>query len=182
MRHARGLGWALLWALPVVVADQVLKGLVTRALTAGESHVLVPGVLRLTYTENPAAAFGLFGNLPPTIFIALILTVLGIFLVLAWPFLHARIGIAVTALVLGGAVGNLVDRITRHYVVDYLQFPFQLHVGGRLLMWPVFNLADICVVIGIGLLILLLFRSERRAEPVPVPATTPVDPSGGSTI
>jgi len=136
--------------------------------------VLVPGVLRLTYTENPAAAFGLFGHLPPALFISLIFIVLGVFLLLVWPFLGARAGVASAALVLGGAVGNLVDRLTRQYVIDYLQFPFRLTLGDRTLMWPVFNLADICVVAGIGLLVLLIFRVERR--PAPVPA----EPPGGA--
>ncbi len=171
--HARGLLWALLWALPVLTADQAIKGLVARTLSAGESPVLVPGVLRLTYTENPAAAFGLFGHLPPALFISLIFVVVGVFVLLVWPFMSIRAGVMSAALVLGGAAGNLVDRLTRHFVIDYLQFPFKLTLGDRTLMWPVFNLADVCVVVGIGLLVLLIFRVERQSAPAPA------NPPGG---
>ena len=171
--HAKSLRWALLGALPVVVVDQILKGLVTRFLVVGESHVLVPGCLHLYRSENPAAAFGLFGPLPPPVFAVLILAVLGVFLTLVWPCLRWRVGIVTTALVLGGALGNLADRVTRHYVVDYLLIPVQLRFGGRIYMWPVFNLADICVVIGIGLLVMLLFRREQPAPSPEVPSPQP---------
>lgn len=182
MTRARGLLWAVAWALPVVAADQVIKGLVLRAFPAGGSHLLVPGVLELSVSRNHAAAFGLFSTLRHGYLIALVIAVLGIFVVLAWPYLTNRVGVVMAALVLGGALGNLVDRIVRTYVVDYLQLLFQFTIRGRAWMWPVFNLADICVVSGVGLLIILLFRSERRSAPAPAdtPVTEPADPSGGN--
>lgn len=177
MTRARGLMWALCGALPVIAADQVIKGLVSRMYLAGESPILVPGCLTLSYSENPAAAFGLFGNLGSTAIIALIIVVLGVFVALAWPFLHTRAGVLMSALVLGGAVGNLADRIARHYVIDYLLIPIQIKIGQRSLMWPVFNLADVCVVIGVGLLVILLFRGECRPAPAE-PTTQPAPPGG----
>ncbi len=164
--------------MPVVVADQVIKGLVLRAHFADGSHILVPGVLELVLSRNSAAAFGLFGGVPPSVLIGLIIVVLGIFVVLAWPFLGSRVGVVMAALVLGGALGNLTDRILHRYVVDYLQLLIPFHVNGRTWLWPVFNLADICVVLGVGLLVILLFRGERRPSPVSAPADS-LEPPGG---
>jgi signal peptidase II len=174
MTRARGLGLACLAALPVVAADLAIKGLVVRALAPGGSRVvLLPDLLELIYSENRAAAFGLLRTLPPAAFPVLISIVLVIFLVLAWPFLQRATGVVLTALVLGGAIGNLVDRLRTHYVIDYIYF----HVGTRF-SWPVFNFADTCVVIGIGLLVLLLLRSEharaRAAATTPAPEETNV--------
>jgi signal peptidase II len=95
--------------------------------------------------------------------LTLIALVLVFFLYLIRPYLNLRAGRLAAVLVLGGAVGNLIDRIFRvndsgrHFVVDYLDF----HV------WPVFNLADTCVVIGVALLVLLVLRSERTRSDEP---------------
>lgn len=79
------------------------------------------------------------------------LVVLLIFLALIRPFLATRGGQCAAILVLGGAIGNVIDRINLGFVVDYVD----VHV------WPVFNFADVCVVCGVGILVLLILRAER---------------------
>lgn len=142
--RARGI----LNVIPLVIlvttlmADQVTKGLVVLNMDPGES-VPGSGLLRLTYVINTGSAFGLFPN--QTVFLILA-SFVGIGVLLLFyrthsfdsPLLYASLGLQ-----LGGAVGNLVDRLRLGYVVDFID------VGA----WPVFNLADSAIVVGlIGLL------------------------------
>lgn len=151
----RTLGLVAGLALLTAVVDQALKGLVLATLQ-GKSHALVPGLLYLTYRENHGVAFSALSHLPIGVLIGLNLLVLVLFIWLITPFLRSRAGQAAAVLVLGGALGNLYDRVTRQYVIDYLDFR----------VWPVFNLADACVVLGVGVLVVLLLRGDR---PVPTP-------------
>ncbi|MBO8141662.1 MAG: signal peptidase II [Firmicutes bacterium] len=128
--------------LAVVAADQATKWWVLERLAPGESVAVVPGFVYLTRIHNPGAAFGFFTHQP-----ALLSGVALFLLWLAWrnrQFIRrqpvgARIGIA---LGLGGASGNLIDRLFRGAVVDFID-P---------LIWPVFNLADACIVSGAAIL------------------------------
>lgn len=133
----------LLFACVFLVAvglDQLLKYLVVSRMSPGESARLIPGVLKITYSTNTGAAFGLFKGSGQLIFLAALVV-----LVLAggW-FLYARHRMDTWAfvamgLVLGGAVGNLIDRVFRGRVVDFLDLGW----------WPVFNVADIAIVAGV---------------------------------
>lgn len=165
------VGLALLLALLIAGVDQCVKGLVVRSLALNESLPIIPRLLELTHTHNTGSAFGLFRQAPPGILLGLSVLVLGCFLFLIKPYLTSRAGLAVTALVLGGAFGNMIDRLTRvemlpgaarHYVVDYIYF----HIGDAF-RWPVFNLADACVVVGVGLLIIVSLRQERGKVATP---------------
>ena len=126
-----------------LAADQAAKHLVAAAFHPGDSLPLVPGILHLTYVQNTGAAFGLFKG-QQLLFIGLSL------LVIAWiarQFLAVRpLPAAVAwayALVLGGAAGNLIDRLRFGYVVDFLDVR----------VWPVFNIGDSAITIGVALLI-----------------------------
>jgi len=126
-----------------VVADQLTKSLVAAAFAPGESLPLLSRVLHLTYVQNTGAAFGLFKG-QHALFIVLSL------LVIAWiirEFLTKR---ALSrpmgwgyALVLGGAIGNLIDRMRLRYVVDFIDIR----------VWPVFNVGDSAITIGVALLL-----------------------------
>lgn len=149
--HQKAAGMVILLAMLVAAADQGCKWLLVRHLMVGESSVLVPRVLELTYRQNRYAAFSALPSLSPTMLLAISLLVLVIFTVLIWPYLCRRTIFAAAVLVYGGAFGNLIDRVRLHYVVDYLDFR----------VWPVFNFADICVVVGVGLLMLGILRADR---------------------
>jgi signal peptidase II len=112
---------------------------------------LIPGVLHLTYTTNRGGAFGLFGN-APYLFLAATLVVCAAIVVASFNVTH-RVPAIGLGMVLGGALGNLTDRIVRGSgldgrVVDFIDFR----------VWPVFNFADAAIVIGAGLILLAGFR------------------------
>lgn len=138
-----------------MAADRVTKVLAERNLP-GHPVELIPGVLDLRYTTNPGGAFGLFGGIP-WLFVAITIGVIGVivFTSRSIPVLASAIGLG---LVLGGAVGNLIDRGIRGpgftgEVVDFVD----------LQIWPVFNLADSAIVIGAAILLISGFRRERRS-------------------
>jgi signal peptidase II len=112
---------------------------------------LIPGVLHLTYTTNPGGAFGVFGN-APYLFLAATLVVCVAIVVASLSVTHRTLAIGL-GMVLGGALGNLTDRIVRGdgldgRVIDFIDFR----------IWPVFNLADAAIVIGAGLILLAGLR------------------------
>ena len=138
--------------LVVFITDQVTKAWVRASLIEGASRPR-EGFLRITHVSNTGSAFGLFPN--QTLFL-LIASVVGIAVLLVFFRKQAGHGFMVRAslgLQLGGAAGNLVDRITLGKVTDFID------VGA----WPVFNLADASIVTGIVILAWLLFRSPRAA-------------------
>jgi signal peptidase II len=123
---------------------------------------LIPGVLQLRFTTNPGGAFGLFGNLS-VLFVAFSVVVIGV-VVLASRNLPGRASAFGLGLVLGGAAGNLTDRLIRGpglqgEVVDFIDF----HV------WPVFNAADSAIVIGALVLLFLGLRRQGAAPLRPPP-------------
>ncbi len=110
------------------------------------------GFWRMAYAENPGSAFGLFSTLPPHLrfgfFTAVTLVAIALILA-AYRRVHddQRLRQLAFALVLGGALGNFADRLARRYVIDFIDW------GWRHVRWPTFNLADVFVVIGVGLIL-----------------------------
>jgi signal peptidase II len=147
----------------LVIADQVTKAVVHRAMTLHESIPVIPSV-SLTYTRNPGAAFSLLADTNPTFRGWFFLVVSVVALTLITVFLRrvergdwwTLIGLS---LILGGAVGNLIDRIRHGEVIDFID----LYLGRY--HWPVFNLADSGITIGMVMLLghaLLQRRPEVR--------------------
>lgn len=144
----------LLIILLVIVADQISKYITVQYLKPLNTVPILEDVFSLTYVENRGAAFGIFQNQRWFLIILpiLIVSVAIIFLMRNRnESLLTRISLAV---ILGGAIGNLIDRIIRGYVVDMFQFTF--------IQFPVFNVADMAVVCGTVILALqLLFYQEK---------------------
>jgi len=153
-------------AAGVVVADRASKWLVAQNVGLHDSLTIIPGFLRLTHVENRGAAFGLFSDSPSEWKVAmLILSSLIALLVvsaLLWKNSHAM---TVTgfglALIMGGALGNLWDRLLEGHVTDFLDFS----LGGY--HWPAFNAADSAIVMGALLLVIeiLLTKPVEEKEP-----------------
>ena len=126
-----------------LAADQLTKFLTVRSFAPGESLPLLPSFLHLTYVQNTGAALGLFKG-QQALFVVASLLIIGW---LVWEFLTKRSMAATTvwgcALVLGGAIGNLIDRVRVGYVVDFID----------LRVWPVFNIGDSAITIGVALLV-----------------------------
>ena len=156
--HARAIGATLGCALIVAGADQLVKGLVTQTLMLNVPVPVISGVCNLTYRQNTGAAFSMFHTQPMAVLIAVNLIVLAIFMALVRPYLRQRLGIAAAALILGGGIGNVIDRFRLRYVVDYLDIRITPSYT-----WPTFNLADACVVVGVVLLMFVILHAERHA-------------------
>ena len=131
--------YAILAAV-LVALDQLVKYLVVQNIPLGEHVPFLPYLLDLTYVENTGAAFSLFSD--HTWILALISLVMSVLLALAvWkPLFRHPFGRTALALLLAGAVGNLIDRALQGYVVDMFHVLF--------MEFAVFNVADICVVVG----------------------------------
>ena len=136
----------------VLVVDQVSKALIRYALPIGESVPLIPGIVSLTHVRNPGAAFGIFPH-QRSIFlivsIAVILSIIYYYKRLEKVDRPITVGLG---LVLGGAIGNLIDRAFFIRVTDFIDFGF----------WPVFNIADSAIVVGVIVLSLILLSSVRQ--------------------
>lgn len=147
----------------VLAVDIVTKWIVQRTFRLGQSVEVVGDVFRLTFIMNPGAAFGLhLGPHSRIIFLLLALVALGILVVMYWTTPREdRFRLYAIALVCGGAIGNLIDRVrSARGVVDFLDF------GIGDVRWPIFNVADIAVTVGAALLaISLWFEEQRDARP-----------------
>ncbi len=150
------LSWPALLAAAAVVtgADQWIKALVTRAMPPGSSVPVIDGILSLTHVQNHGVAFGLMAGIPPIVTMLAALTLVVLLAYNKGRQLRSRMSAVGLALMAGGAVGNLLDRIRYGFVVDYID----VHV------WPVFNLADAAIVAGAGLVVLVLMRSGGGSE------------------
>jgi signal peptidase II len=165
LRSVLFLGLAVL----VVVLDQMTKRMAEDRLRGQRSVPLLDDILRLTYVENRGAAFGLLQD-QTTFFVLVGLLVIGViamsyrYLPRSGFMLHLALG-----LMLGGAIGNLVDRVRQGYVVDFVDF------GYRANWWPVFNVADSAIVIGVALMALNALSPTTEQQS---PASRAGDASG----
>jgi len=142
-------------AVVVFLLDRWTKTIVLHSFLPGESRVVIPHLLWWTYVQNTHGAFGMFGN-SPVLLIVLALLVLAIF---TYAFRDAvrrsQLVRIAFGMIVGGAIGNIVDRFQHRWVVDFIDFRT---------IWPnVFNVADACITVGVGLLVLSQLVRERRA-------------------
>lgn len=146
----------ILCALVIVLLDQSLKTWVTHSLSRGQSRPIFPDVLHISLVHNTGTAFGLFQD-ANLFFIFLSIAVMIYLLFLVRNAAHARQSVhdwLPLILLLGGAGGNLTDRIRLGYVVDFIDIR----------VWPVFNLADSCISVGIVWLLWKSVLSHEGAE------------------
>jgi signal peptidase II len=140
----------LIVALFVVVCDQASKALVVAQMYPGE-RIEIFSLLSLERTSNSGIAFGLAGHVPSLVLILVAAAIVVVLLLLGTQMKWRGSSIAI-GLILGGALGNLLDRIFRGSVVDFIDLPH----------WPTFNLADVAITVGVVLLILGSLRSGGR--------------------
>jgi signal peptidase II len=147
----------------VVLLDRLAKLTIEKNISLHESISVIPGFFRLTHVQNRGAAFGLFADSPSEWKIAVLvlfsLIALVIVSALLWKNSHSMNTTGVgLALILGGAVGNLWDRLVSGHVVDFLLF----YLGQY--QWPAFNVADSAIVIGAGLLVFEILFAKTPAH------------------
>jgi len=149
----------LIPAAVVIVVDQLTKQIFWHAFDAGQSVDLLPGILRITLVRNAGAAFGMLQGARPFFILTSVLAAI-VILYLGWRLprseRHRRF---LLSLILGGAVGNLIDRVYAGEVIDFIE----MGVNGH--WWPVYNMADVAVTIGAVLLFVELMREKRGNEP-----------------
>ncbi len=153
--------WIYLFiSLATLGLDQITKEMVNQSLFLHESRSIIPGFFNLVHTRNSGAVFGVFQDstsaMLPKLLLMLSFAALGLvgFYFLKSP-LTERLNLMGLSLIMGGAVGNIIDRLARSSVVDFLEF----YVGS--FHWPAFNVADSAICVGISFLLLRAFRDRE---------------------
>jgi signal peptidase II len=137
-----------------LLLDQFSKLIIASRMLVGESIPVFLPVFYITYILNPGAAFGMLANQTNFFIVISLLVVFGV--LVGYRYLpKERIWVRLASgLLVGGALGNLIDRVRLGRVVDFLDFR----------VWPVFNLADIAIVVGALLLIIDIWRSDKEKQ------------------
>jgi len=153
----------LLIAIAVVVLDRVTKWAIVQTITLDDAINIIPGLFRLTHLENTGAAFSLFADstspFKTMLLIAFSLGALAVVSFLLWKERAIfNAGTLALSLILGGAVGNLWDRLTDGKVTDFLDFYIGIH------HWPPFNIADSAIVVGALLLLMRMLRTNQPRQ------------------
>jgi signal peptidase II len=152
--------WILLIVFVIFLAlDQASKLLIERHLPLHQAREVIPGFFAIAHVQNRGAAFGLLANLPGAGTLFVVISLIAIVLIIAY-FRWIKEGEVWTplclALVLAGAVGNLIDRFRLGSVVDFLD----CHYKGW--HWPAFNVADASITIGVLLLAIKILWGEKK--------------------
>ena len=135
-------------ALSVALLDQFAKFFVTHNFKLHESVPIIKNILRITYIINTGSAFGLFQGFNLIFILFSIVVIIAIFYYMAKKIENKKILQFAVGLLLGGTLGNLIDRILHGAVIDFIDFR----------IWPVFNVADSAVTISIILLVIILWK------------------------
>jgi len=146
----------LVLIIALIALDQATKFLIARTIAVYQTVTVIPRFFSLSRVHNKGAIFGMFSQHGGTIVsrVLLVASLLALGMVVYY-FLRTPAGHKVMktalALILAGALGNLIDRLARGYVIDFLE------VGVKQFVWPTFNVADSCITIGALLLVAVLF-------------------------
>lgn len=141
----------------IVAADQVSKKLVETYFFPFQSVTVIKGFLNLVYVRNPGGVFGLFSRMDPAVvFPVFLLTTIAAMVVIIYFYgklpAHRRFYRYALTFILGGALGNFIDRVRLGQVVDFLDF----HLGRY--HWPAFNVADACITTGVIMFLIIIVR------------------------
>ena len=156
-------------ALFVLAMDQLTKWLIQSSLYYGEERTIIPDFFRLVYWGNTGAAWSMFRDNNEILAIIGLVALVLLFFSRRHFEVHTLGGQMSMGLIFGGIVGNLIDRLFREHVVDFLYFFVVLRHGENTIReagFPAFNLADTAICSGVALLFILSWRSER---PAPAP-------------
>ena len=137
----------------VILLDQATKYAVDNLMNLSQTIPLAESIFHITYVRNPGAAFGILAG-QRWFFVVVTLGVIVLLMVYARQVRENNLLQVAFALQLGGAVGNLIDRMMHNYVIDFFDF--------RLINFPVFNIADIAIVTGVGLFALDMLMEWRK--------------------
>jgi signal peptidase II len=163
-KNERDWRWLMVVIAAAVIAlDRVTKQWIVKNIATGMAITIWPGVFRLTHVLNTGAAFSMFEDAKSQVLVRNCLIGFSVLAVVVVLVLLWRMGRTISptsialALILGGAIGNMYDRIKLHYVVDFLE----VHIVRY--HWPDFNVADSAIVVGACLLLLEMMRPQKDA-------------------
>ena len=153
--------WYIVALAACVAGDQLLKWWVVSHLEVGQSAPLLPGVVQLTRLHNTGAAWSSFSGKTGLLAVVTIVLMLAVAWLLVRKIVRHPLGVTAGVLILGGGIGNVIDRMCRGYVVDMFDLQF--------ISYPIFNLADCFVVVGVilGAVYYLWFyeKYDKKKEP-----------------
>ncbi len=146
----------------IIALDQLSKMYIYTYFRLGESVTIIQDFFNITSVRNPGAAFGFLAEANPvfreTFFLILPpIAMIIILIILNKVANDDKVQIIALSLIFGGAIGNYIDRIRFQHVIDFLDFHFKNYYT-----WPAFNVADICIVTGIMIFILLIIKDTRE--------------------
>lgn len=152
--------FALVAATLLVVADQVTKSIISGSFYIGQSVAVIPNVLHFTYIHNSGAVFGILKDHPWVFNTVTVICVAAALVLLVSGRVKRKLYIWAIGLIISGGIGNMIDRLSLKYVVDFIEVKF--------IYFPyIFNIADCCVVIGCCLIVLeviIELFQERKAK------------------
>ncbi|MDQ5983831.1 MAG: Lipoprotein signal peptidase [Eubacteriales bacterium SKADARSKE-1] len=138
----------------IILADQLIKMQVVNYIKTVGEITIIPGFLNISYVENRGAAFGFLQGFKYFFIIVSLIMILAFIYFIFLKKINNKLFLAASILIIGGGIGNLIDRFTLGYVIDYIKVSF---------FPPVCNLADYCISVGAGLLLLyFLFFSQEK--------------------
>lgn len=150
--------WVVLIAATIAVLDQFTKWLVVRGIGPEETRVVIAGFFELVNWGNTGAAWGMFKDYNLVLIVVSVLALLALYFFRHSLQLHRRGSHVALGLIAGGIIGNLIDRVRVHHVVDFLYF----YIGRY--HWPAFNVADSAICVGVGLYVILSWRNDRASQ------------------
>jgi signal peptidase II len=147
------------WVVAIVILDQITKAVVDRTMPLHHTIPLIDGFFNFTYIRNTGAAFGIFAGSPEvfrlTFLIGVSILAIGFILVMLKRLRESEAGLAAAlAFILGGAIGNLIDRIFYGEVIDFLDAYWSIY------HWPAFNVADSFITIGVAITLFYLIKAK----------------------
>lgn len=149
--------WFLM-AVLIVGADQLLKFVVSSQMLKHESLTLIPDILNITYVENKGAAFSILSDYTWVLSILSVVFCIAIFLYILIKKPKNKLLMVSLIMIFAGALGNAIDRVFLGYVIDFIEV--------RFIDFPIFNLADISITVGAGILMVyeIFFDREKKDE------------------
>ena len=144
----------LFFAIIFTIVDQIIKIVISSKMIINQTIVVTKNFFSLTLVHNTGAAFSILENNTILLVIIGIIAIIGLIIYIKKLEIIEYIDVYVYALLIGGIIGNLIDRIVHGYVIDYLSFKF----GG--FYFPIFNFADICIVVAFIIYLIQVIRVD----------------------
>ncbi len=165
MKHPNAVRISII-AVSIALLDQLTKRLVVNYLNPTDEWVVVDGFLKIVHWGNTGAAWSMFHGNNKFLAIVSLVALVGLILFRKYFAIQSKAGQVAFACVLGGITGNMIDRFFVHHVIDFLRF-FIYPRGGNEIGFPAFNVADISICLGVGLLFMISWQTEVSKPATP---------------